>query len=64
MLPSDRSSIRDIYDLEAKLTGVLLTITNATSVDTGTYECTASNSQGTVTKAITVTVNAVASPSG
>ena len=59
VLPPDRSAIRNIYDLEAKLSGVELSITDAVSADSATYECKATNSQGEVTKQITVTVNAV-----
>ena len=55
----DRTTINHIYDLEAKLTGVEMVITGAVVSDSGTYECTATNTQGTVTKQIYVQVDAV-----
>ena len=60
----DRTTINHIYDLEAKLTGVEMVITGAVVSDSGTYECKATNTQGTVSKQITVTVQAGAAPSG
>ncbi|CAH3028156.1 unnamed protein product [Porites evermanni] len=58
-LPMDRTTINHIYDLEAKLTGVEMVITGAVVSDSGTYECKATNTQGTVTKQIYVQVDAV-----
>ena len=58
-LPMDRTTINHIYDLEAKLTGVEMVITGAVVSDSGTYECKATNTQGTVTKRIYVQVDAV-----
>ena len=55
----DRTTINHIYDLEAKLTGVEMVITGAVVSDSGTYECKAINTQGTVTKQIYVQVDAV-----
>ena len=63
-LPDGRSTINEIYDLDAKLTGVEMVITGAVVSDSGTYECKATNTQGTVSKQITVTVQAGAAPSG
>lgn len=63
-LPDGRSTINEIYDLDAKLTGVEMVITGAVVSDSGTYECKATNTQGTVTKQIAVTVQAGAAPSG
>ena len=63
-LPDGRSTINEIYDLDAKLTGVEMLITGAVVSDSGTYECKATNTQGTVSKQITVTVQAGAAPSG
>ena len=63
-LPDGRSTINEIYDLDAKLTGVEMSITGAVLSDSGTYECKATNTQGTVTKQIAVTVQAGAAPSG
>ena len=62
-LPDGRSTINEIYDLDAKLTGVEMLITGAVASDSGTYECKATNTQGTVTKQIAVTVQAGAAPS-
>ena len=56
--------MNEIYDLDAKLTGVEMVITGAVVSDSGTYECKATNTQGTVIKQITVTVQAGAAPSG
>ena len=55
----DRTTINHIYDLEAKLTGVEMVITGAVVSDSGTYECKATNTQGTATKQIYVQVDAV-----
>ena len=63
-LPDGRSTINENYDLGAKLTGVEMVITGAVVSDSGTYQCKATNTQGTVTKQITVTVQAGAAPSG
>ena len=63
-LPDGRSTINEIYDLDAKLTGVEMVITGAVVSDSGTYECKATNTQGTHSKQITVTVQAGAAPSG
>ena len=63
-LPDGRSTMNEIYDLDAKLTGVEMVITGAVVSDSGTYECKATNTQGTVTKQIAVTVQAGAAPSG
>lgn len=63
-LPDGRSKINEIYDLDAKLTGVEMVITGAEISDSGTYECKATNSIGVDSKQITVTVQAGAAPSG
>ena len=63
-LPDGRSTINENYDLGAKLTGVEMVITGAVVSDSGTYQCKATNTQGTVTKQIAVTVQAGAAPSG
>jgi len=63
-LPAGRSTVQNIYDLDGELTGVELSITNAVSADSGTYKCEASNKLGTVTRQITVTVNAGGAVSG
>ena len=63
-LPDGRSTIHEISDLDAKLTGVEMVITGAVISDSGTYECKATNSIGVVSKQITVTVQAGAAPSG
>ena len=55
---ADRVTVNNIYDLEGKLTGVDYVISKVVASDSGTYECTASNTVKTVTKQITITVGA------
>jgi len=62
-LPStDRLTIKNVYDLDSKLTGVELTLSGAVVADSGNYECTASNKHSSVTKQVRIDVQAGSPP--
>ena len=62
-LPSaDRLTIKNVFDLDSKLTGVELTISGAAVPDSGTYECRATNKYGSVTKPVRIDVQAGSPP--
>ena len=51
-----------MYDLDNKLTGVKYSISGAVVADSGTYECRATNEHGSVTKQVTINVQAGSPP--
>ena len=59
---SERLAIRNIYDLDNKLTGVKYSISGAVVADSGAYECKATNKHETVTKQVTINVQAGSPP--
>ena len=62
-LPSaDRLTIKNVYDLDSKLTGVELTLSGAVVADSGNYECKASNEHGSVIKQVRIDVQAGSPP--
>ena len=62
-LPSaDRLTIKNVYDLDSKLTGVELTLSGAVVADSGDYECKASNKHDSVTKQVRIDVQAGSPP--
>ena len=62
-LPStDRLTIKNVYDLDSKLTGVELTISGAVVADSGDYECKASNKHGSDTKQVKIDIQAGSPP--
>ena len=60
---ADRLTVKNVYDLDSKLTGVELTLSGSVVAGSSNYECKASNKHGSVTKQVRIDVQAGSPPS-